>query len=127
MMNAPASTLTLPRTLQPKERSSRRWYPLYNVLTLLFQLGIAFTLFAMIDVSENGAYEFPFMAERSNLKILLLGLGCFSLLTGILSTWFTLRHHRSLSKWLWILLCSFPALFMGCLYIHFLLIMEALA
>lgn len=103
----------------------KKYYRALAVCTLLFQVVVVITLYKMIEVSDTGQYEFPFMASRTNVLILLSSISAFSFLLGMISAWFILRFHKSHTKWLWILLCSFPALFVGALCLHFVLMLNA--
>jgi lysylphosphatidylglycerol synthetase-like protein (DUF2156 family) len=103
----------------------KRYYRLFAVITLLAQVAIVFILYRLIKVSDDGVYEFPFMASRTNVLLLLSGIAFLSLLLGIASTWLILRLHKSHTKWLWILCCGFPALFVGALCLHFVLMLNA--
>lgn len=101
-------------------------YWLWPAGSLLLQVVFAVVIYNIVDVSENGRYEFPLLASRQNVVTLLGTLAGLSLLTGITSTYVVLRYQKSHYKWLWLLLCCLPCLFMGCLYLHFLLMIEAL-
>lgn len=103
----------------------RKYYRIFSLVTLLLQVIIVFILFKLIEEAETGQYEFPFMASRTNILVLLGGVAAFSLMLGMLSTWFVLRFHGGPTKWLWILFCSFPALFVGAFCLHFVLMLNA--
>jgi CHASE3 domain sensor protein len=103
----------------------KKHYRLFSVITLLLQIAVVITLYRVIKVSDDGAYEFPFMASRTNVLLLLGSIAFVSLLLGIMSTWLILRLHKSHTKWLWVLLCGFPALFVGALCLHFVLMLNA--
>jgi hypothetical protein len=103
----------------------KRFYRALAIFTLLVQLAVVLVLYKLIEVSDQGEYEFPFMASRTNVLVLLGCISFFSFLLGMLSTWLILRWHKSHTKWLWVLLCSFPALFVGAFCLHFVLMLNA--
>jgi hypothetical protein len=100
-------------------------YWLWPLASLLVQVIFVFTLYRVVQVSDEGQYEFPLLASRNNIIILLLSLSGVSLLLGITSTYIILRYYTTYHKWLWVLFCCLPSLFMGCLYLHFLFIIKA--
>lgn len=103
----------------------QRKYRVLAIFTLVIQAAIVFTLYKLIEVSDTGVYEFPFMASRTNVLVLLGSIATVSLLLGLTTTWFILRKHKTAAKWLWVFLCGFPALFVGALCLHFVLMLNA--
>jgi hypothetical protein len=110
---------------KPCSFSMKKYYRVFSIITLLLQVAVVIALYKIIEVSETGQYEFPFMASRTNVLTLLSSVAAFSLIPGMLSAWFVLRYHNGHTRWLWILLCSFPALFVGALCLHFVFMLNA--
>ncbi|MBL7728060.1 MAG: hypothetical protein JNM68_10255, partial [Dinghuibacter sp.] len=86
---------------------------------------IVFTLYKLIQVSDTGEYEFTFMASRTKVLLLLTAIATVSLLLGMVTTWLILRNSKNATRWLWVLICCFPALFVGALCLHFVFMLNA--
>jgi hypothetical protein len=112
-------------TALPGFKPVTKRYWLWPLCTLLLQSVFVAVLYSIVHISDEGRYEFPLLANRNNIIVLLVSLSVVSLLLGIISTYMILRHQHSWHKWLWVAFACLPSLFMGCLYLHFLFIIKA--